>query len=1379
MSFNTLQTITRTNMRVAVVADTGDGRTNSVSDSTILNTWGITAKGFTHIQIGQNIMKITIYALNGYNFFGFFVDSFGNKIATPYTAQTSISSISLGTFTPLASNRIVNSESCGTLVNSLSAPVTVLGAMIYSPSTQSYMKYEYPDTMRLSKFYQISNINNFKYNLNYPYGTNNRSIRYINTSNVSVNVDIPRRKAIINNTEYDIITNDLPVVTKDVVRFTSNLFSDNSYDYDPFFASNRDDIGSYKMEYALSGTGFTKTFVMRKNGTSVAQKPTVSSQVPITHARLSNTFTNSNVFIRFENFGTATNTNVFVVDDVSVDDRSSIGIIRKNFQSSEVYNKCYLGWLKDRIVPPDNDKMIYKVLKHLDVQNEYMALFCTPPNTSYVMYSPTQENPTFTEYGSYTYSNGLLTLTPTQTSSTYPSTRMRFIDGIFYRSNQTSNAYVIDESITFSQAMNDLNRTQFSRYCVPAATPAPTVLPTLNFKLYETVRFPVVNILEEGTLKYIYQMRITPNPDGNGTITFYDQRDSIVNTDGVTIFGNKWAGYRDTHWKISNIYYKIIQRNLFSVICTRVDNTDTKVNITSSISVGTVGGITEIQTGSLITDQVTADAAAQYTLSDGIYVEERSLTGGFGATPKYAYNIFVTNGMINIYDSQWANNQGQLINFAFNGENFYKKRMFVNSSGQIEWMNNVFCKYKIVGNRIKFGETLDHVYGYTLTSNDRITTTGGYTFVKDTTSVSITSNPSDMYILDENDTSVIEPYNRVVQLRNLTRFGTTMFFVDGFYRIFKLSSDFKKLKSIYPNGTTKYFLQVTSSSNYSASEFRYIERGEGWDGGAWYFFPSDLNNPDTLYQNPDINITSNVVVRFYGNKPPISRYIKGYAEKSNADHVGDDIFVWSSSVGGSFDFATRTAESLGNSVGFVFNPTNDTFKVKNVITPSVVSTTMNMYTECYFCVNYYKYYTEGYQNGFTLYYGFFVNKRGNRIEAPPLSADNYISLRNTFWGTLTPVSDSICTKSSSTFTRCTFEKFAFPPFYTLTNTLIEPTRSFGPVTLNSGNNGFTFKAKFQILKFNNWMRLFDFNNGSNGNQTMFLAFEGTAGTTLRFGYNTSGTERVVQYSLSGGFQRHTVYDLTLVYSPVGATNGVLKLWINGSIVLTNSSLPEKLVSLRLYNNAHIGLSSYTTDGKLSAYIHNLEMYDYYIQDDEAAKIKPLQYGVYGVVSLTLNDLRILRSDTNTYFFTGITRVRTTAPQNITYVANPPLNDYDACFNFEEQSEIYNGYRVYKINSSSMCAGTCRTGGEFGSTPKTYVYEEGGILKVGTPPTNELQTKFIFMKSVIFTNIVSLSNNNLKIPISLITSDYTAQSIPGSTIPIINNFESSQFQYVVD
>ena len=98
-TFNSLQTITR-NVGVNLIADDGTGRTNAISDGTLINTWGKTASGYTHIRIGAtaNIMRIT--SEGAYNFYGYFVDSFNNKLATsPYTTSTPITAFTLGTYT--------------------------------------------------------------------------------------------------------------------------------------------------------------------------------------------------------------------------------------------------------------------------------------------------------------------------------------------------------------------------------------------------------------------------------------------------------------------------------------------------------------------------------------------------------------------------------------------------------------------------------------------------------------------------------------------------------------------------------------------------------------------------------------------------------------------------------------------------------------------------------------------------------------------------------------------------------------------------------------------------------------------------------------------------------------------------------------------------------------------------------------------------------------------------------------------------------------------------------------------------------------------------------------------------------------------------------
>jgi hypothetical protein len=98
ITFNSLQTIRRQNLHVNVAADDGTGRTNSISDGSFISTWGITATGYTHIRIGtgDRILRITSLPDSPFNFYGYFVDTFGNKLATsPFATVTNLTDITL------------------------------------------------------------------------------------------------------------------------------------------------------------------------------------------------------------------------------------------------------------------------------------------------------------------------------------------------------------------------------------------------------------------------------------------------------------------------------------------------------------------------------------------------------------------------------------------------------------------------------------------------------------------------------------------------------------------------------------------------------------------------------------------------------------------------------------------------------------------------------------------------------------------------------------------------------------------------------------------------------------------------------------------------------------------------------------------------------------------------------------------------------------------------------------------------------------------------------------------------------------------------------------------------------------------------------------
>jgi sugar lactone lactonase YvrE len=107
------QSITR-NVNISVVYDDGTGRTNSISDGTLISTWGISS-GFTlgessitdpdqtdvytHILIrtGSTNKIMYITSTDSLNIYGFFTDNLGNELASsPFTTTTQITNFSLG-----------------------------------------------------------------------------------------------------------------------------------------------------------------------------------------------------------------------------------------------------------------------------------------------------------------------------------------------------------------------------------------------------------------------------------------------------------------------------------------------------------------------------------------------------------------------------------------------------------------------------------------------------------------------------------------------------------------------------------------------------------------------------------------------------------------------------------------------------------------------------------------------------------------------------------------------------------------------------------------------------------------------------------------------------------------------------------------------------------------------------------------------------------------------------------------------------------------------------------------------------------------------------------------------------------------------------------
>ena len=132
--------------------------------------------------------------------------------------------------------------------------------------------------------------------------------------------------------------------------------------------------------------------------------------------------------------------------------------------------------------------------------------------------------------------------------------------------------------------------------------------------------------------------------------------------------------------------------------------------------------------------------------------------------------------------------------------------------------------------------------------------------------------------------------------------------------------------------------------------------------------------------------------------------------------------------------------------------------------------------------------------------------------------------------------------------------------------------------------------------YNNWARVFDFNSGVNGVQDMFLTIPGTGNQPLRFQYKENGSEQITDYYAV--ISLNTVYNISVVYNPTIGSTGRVQIWINGSVVVTNTGMAFKGTN-KSYTNTYVGKSSYA-DAYLGAQIYFLNVYDRALTDAEAA-----------------------------------------------------------------------------------------------------------------------------------------------------------------------------------
>lgn len=158
---------------------------------------------------------------------------------------------------------------------------------------------------------------------------------------------------------------------------------------------------------------------------------------------------------------------------------------------------------------------------------------------------------------------------------------------------------------------------------------------------------------------------------------------------------------------------------------------------------------------------------------------------------------------------------------------------------------------------------------------------------------------------------------------------------------------------------------------------------------------------------------------------------------------------------------------------------------------------------------------------------------------------------------------------------------------------------FGSQALTIGTTGFSAKLKIAWTAFNTWARVFDWNTGANGATDMFLTFPGTTPNPLRFQYKEGGAEQQTNYA--SNFVANTVYNISVVYNPSVGSVGATTLWVNGSMVTSNTSMTFKATN-KTETFTYIGRSSYSGDSYLAANIYFLAFYQRPLTDAEAAQL---------------------------------------------------------------------------------------------------------------------------------------------------------------------------------
>ena len=258
----------------------------------------------------------------------------------------------------------------------------------------------------------------------------------------------------------------------------------------------------------------------------------------------------------------------------------------------------------------------------------------------------------------------------------------------------------------------------------------------------------------------------------------------------------------------------------------------------------------------------------------------------------------------------------------------------------------------------------------------------------------------------------------------------------------------------------------------------------------------------------------------------------------------------------------------------------------------------------------------------------------NQIQIPSGGSAPTLSLEGST-GTLSP---------TPTFNNTTYVSPSYYQFTSASSTYMD----FGSQTFNLGTLGFSAICWIQWDGYNNWQRVFDFSNGNNGNQDMFLTIPGTGSSPLRFMYKESGSEQQTDYNST--ISLNTLYKIGVVYNPnVGGTNGRVQIWINGSVGVTNTSMAFKGTD-KSFSRTFYGKSSYA-DAYFGGRYYKLNVYNRALSDSEVMAFTTTGTNGYGLYDGTY----FTSTTTNTDGSWHALHLTSTSLINYTHIGHPDVS----------------------------------------------------------------------------------------------------------------------------